>query len=63
MFRIFPPTPVVANAATKTVNNTLPSGAGIGAFLTQHFQFWYRDPGAGGAGFNLSTAMTLVFLP
>ena len=63
VFRIFPPTPVVANAATKTVNNTLPSGAGIGAFLTQHFQFWYRDPGAGGAGFNLSTAMTLVFLP
>lgn len=43
VFRIFPPTPVVANAATKTVNNTLPSGAGIGAFLTQHFQFWYRD--------------------
>jgi len=63
VFRIFPPTPVSMNQATKPVNNTLPSGAGIGAFGTQHFQFWYRDPGAGGAGFNLSGAETIQFLP
>lgn len=29
--------------------------------MTRHFQFWYRDPLAGGAGFNLSSALSITF--
>ncbi len=28
-----------------------------------NFQFWYRDPAAGGTGFNLSDGMTATFCP
>ena len=28
-----------------------------------HFQCWYRDPAAGGSGFNLSDGYTVVFVP
>lgn len=31
---------------------------------TRNFQFWYRDPsGSGGSGFNLSDAMSVLFIP
>ncbi|MEO2145709.1 MAG: zinc metalloprotease [bacterium] len=30
---------------------------------TWNFQFWYRDPAAGGASFNLSDALTTTFCP
>ncbi len=30
---------------------------------TWSFQFWYRDPGFGGAGFNLSNALEATFCP
>lgn len=30
---------------------------------TWEFQYWYRDPVAGGAGFNLSDAVSIDFLP
>ncbi|MCE9595652.1 MAG: hypothetical protein K8S98_15800 [Planctomycetes bacterium] len=30
---------------------------------TWHFQFWYRDPQAGGAGFNLSDGLRADFCP
>jgi hypothetical protein len=29
---------------------------------TRHFEFWYRDPAAGGANFNASNALTLTFV-
>jgi hypothetical protein len=35
--------------------------AGVG--ITQHFQFWYRDPANGGAGFNTSDALTVTWCP
>lgn len=40
---------------------TLPAGAGIVPGSTWNFQFWFRDPNAGGAGFDLSDAMSVVF--
>lgn len=30
---------------------------------TRRFQFWYRNPAAGGAGFNLSNGLALTFCP
>ena len=27
------------------------------------FQLWYRDPAAGGSGFNLSNGVTVTFCP
>lgn len=30
---------------------------------TRHFQFWFRDPLAGGARFNTSDAIPIVILP
>jgi hypothetical protein len=41
--------------------NTAPGG--ISAGQTKHFQFWYRNPAGGGAGFNLSDALTVAFCP
>ena len=35
----------------------------IAAGTTWNFQYWYRDPLAGGAGYNLSTAVAVPFVP
>ena len=43
-----------------------PAGGGPGQVLagsTWHFQFWYRDPNGGGAGFNLSDGLRATFVP
>lgn len=37
------------------------SAAGVG--VNHNFQFWYRDPGAGGAGFNTSEGLSVVYCP
>ncbi|HJO25775.1 MAG TPA: FG-GAP repeat protein [Planctomycetota bacterium] len=43
---------------------TPPFAAGqITPHSTWHFQFWYRDPLAGGANFNLSDALRITFCP
>ncbi len=39
----------------------LPSGGAILPGSTWNFQFWYRDPAAGGAGFDLSDALSVTF--
>jgi hypothetical protein len=36
---------------------------GISGGVTKKFQFWYRDPVAGGANFNLSDALSIQFCP
>jgi hypothetical protein len=41
-------------------------GAGSGGLVvgeTRNFQFWYRDPSDGAAGFNLSDALGAMFVP
>ena len=42
----------------------LNAGAGQAAPLSRwYFQFWYRDPQAGGSFFNLSNGLEAVFCP
>jgi hypothetical protein len=43
-----------------------PASSGAGQILpgsTWCFQYWYRDPASGGAGFNLSDAVSITFCP
>ena len=35
----------------------------VGAFETWHFQFWFRDPPGGPAGFNFSDGLAVTFCP
>jgi hypothetical protein len=30
---------------------------------TRYFQFWFRDPPAGGSNFNLTDALSITFCP
>ena len=53
--------PVVASGGMVSVDVDL-FQEGIGAGL-RYFQFWYRDPAASGAGFNLSDGRAINFLP
>ena len=44
--------------------NTPPFDSGLGMITpgsTWSFQWWYRDPAAGGAGFNLSSGIRVTF--
>jgi len=66
--RFFPPG--FADAAgfyELAIDNTRPavvtSQVPIADATTLHFQGWYRDPDGGGAGFNLSDALTVTFTP
>lgn len=56
-----------SGAAQRTLDFTAPpASTGPGAILPGsqwNFQFWYRDPLAGGATFNLSNALTVFFQP
>ena len=51
--------------AGSSVDLTAPLNGGvlITPASTWNFQFWYRDPAAGGAGFNLSDALEVTFAP
>ncbi len=41
---------------------TPPAGLpGVSPFDTRYFQFWFRDPAAGGAGFNLTNGLRATF--
>jgi len=67
-FRLPPAVLIGPNGyAERYADNLLPpSDAGPGALdpgTTWDFQFWYRDPAAGGAGFNLSDALSVTFTP
>lgn len=65
--RLYPPLAIPAGgSASRFIDfTTSPAGPGfLGAIdpgSTWHFQFWYRDPLAGGAGFNLSQGMRVTF--
>jgi glucose/arabinose dehydrogenase len=62
VFRL-PPITASGNVATLAVDLTSPppGGGQITSGSTWHFQYWFRDPAAGGAGANLSNALTIVF--
>ncbi len=68
VYRLNPPlTPDGSGDASRHVDFTVPptdSGPGeIVVGSTWRFQFWYRDPAAGGAGFNLSDGLAATFCP
>jgi hypothetical protein len=41
--------------------NNMPAGGAILPGATWKFQFWYRNPAAGGAGYNLSNGLSATF--
>jgi hypothetical protein len=51
--------------ATKSIDTTqiLDPGAQIVPGSTWHFQYWYRDPGGGGPGVDLSDGLRVTFCP
>jgi hypothetical protein len=63
--RLWPP--VVSNGGGVLLRaidfQSLPSGAAINAGETWKFQAWFRDPPAGGLGFNLSDGLSITFSP
>ena len=66
IYRMNPPQMVdAAGNVARVIDNNLPplaSGNGmISPGESWHWQFWYRDPFAGGSGYNLSDGLTLLF--
>ena len=55
--------PVGGQASYAPNWNQLPGGAVILAGETRNFQYWYRDPAAGGLFFDTSDALSIVFQP
>jgi hypothetical protein len=50
--------------AAFDLNNTLaPHSANLQPGTNWNFQFWFRDPAAGGSNFNLSNALSVPFQP
>lgn len=54
---------IFGEAADTLDLNALPISAQIHAGDTRRFQFWYRNPAGGGAGFNLSDLLNVRFCP
>ena len=50
-------------SARRWLDFTGAAGGSIQPGGTAYFQYWYRDPAAGGAAFNLSDGLALVFCP
>lgn len=64
VFRLSPVTGTSGGNASRELDLTALSGAGaITAGSTWKFQFWFRDPAAGGAGFNLTDGLSVDFIP
>jgi hypothetical protein len=66
LFRLLPPVAIdAAGAAQHALDlGARPAHAGSGLIApgsSWNFQFWYRDPGAGGTGFNASDALAVTF--
>jgi choice-of-anchor B domain-containing protein len=66
LFRLLPPMPSdgAGNASRHLDFTQPPASDGDGKILsgsTWRFQYWYRDPAAGGTGFNLSDALAVMF--
>lgn len=61
--RFLPPAPVGSSGViSRPVDLTVPPAVDrIVPGVTFHFQCWFRDPPAGGAGFNLSDGLSISF--
>ena len=53
----------VGNQLSATLDFSVQPGANVLAGSVWYFQAWYRDPAAGGSGFDLSDALTVTFCP
>lgn len=64
ILRLLPPSVISpAGTAVHTLDfDTFPANQ-IAPGSTWNFQFWYRDPTAGGTGFNLSDGLSSTFCP
>jgi hypothetical protein len=67
-FRLYPPQQTDAfGDLVRPLDLTVPPANGgpgmIQAGDVWNFQFWYRDPAAGGAGFNFSDGLSVTFCP
>jgi hypothetical protein len=65
LFRFSPVNTGLLGVGIWNLDNTSPPQASgqVTSGSTWHFQFWYRDPAAGGAYFNLSDALEIRFCP
>lgn len=64
IFRLPPVTVSTGGALLRPIDNTqLAPGGGFAAGQTWRFQAWFRDSAAGGAGFDLSDGLEVVFGP
>ncbi len=63
--RLYPPVLASGNVMTRAIDFTNPPApaAQITAGSTWYFQTWFRDPGFGPVGFNLSNAVEVSFCP
>jgi hypothetical protein len=64
--RFLPPVSTgIAGTGSMALDFTDPSSPAsqFTAGSTWNFQFWYRDPAAGGSGFNLSNGLSATFCP
>ena len=64
IFRIVPPVPADgAGNVTRSIDFGVPPLQNIQAGETWNFQWWLRDPAAGGANSNLSDGLSVTFCP
>lgn len=65
IYRLNPPVGTGSGTATRLLDLEAlpPSAAPILAGSRWRFQFWYRDPGFGSFGFNLSDGLAVEFCP
>jgi hypothetical protein len=68
VFRLGPPQTVSAQGSvSRFVDLNVPPASGGASAITPgstwRFQFWYRNPAGGGAGYNLSNGLAAVFCP
>lgn len=61
--RLDPPQLAGPGGSSSRAVDFTAAGSAIVAGSTWNFQYWYRDPAAGGAGFNLSNGLSVTFLP
>jgi len=61
--RLLPSTVIQPDgSATKPIDNTVaPAKGKLLPGSSWSFQFWFRDPGGGGAGYNLTDGVTAHF--
>lgn len=60
--------PILSSGSTGTItapvsHNVSPWNSLLNPGETWNLQFWYRDPAAGGAGFNVTDAVQVTFVP